>query len=334
MGNISTSIGYTPGYGPILGIAGTAREAAQVKGAQQVFYVDSGHANASDGNYGLDPAAPLATIQELMDRASGASSISNPALTEHDVIYVSGNVTETVIVPVTAPQGVTIAGAGNGAYVPSWLPGASAETNLTLRAENWRVTGFNFNFTGNSTAIHLDWDATNNSSGAIIDNNHFFGGWSGLYGIVAHGAPYNVQVLNNEFTEIRSAGGAGTAFAIYTIVTPIAEPLEWKIANNTFMENENHIGSLNNLYGFNASIIRNNVFGTGHTIAATTFLDLRSGHGGQNAVVGNLFQGDYSNAGGYYDSTDATSSWVGNMAEDVGEAEVGDNGWTIAPPAA
>jgi hypothetical protein len=225
-------------------------------------------------------------------------------------------------------------GESSGGYVPTWMPGAGGGTNLTLRQQDWRVEGFNFGFNGNSTAIELDWTAVYNSSGAVIVGNRFFGGWAGLRGIYAYGAPYNVRVLDNEFAEIRSTGGAGTAFAIYTGVTPTAEPLEWQIIGNVFAENENHVGSLNHAYGFNASLIANNVFGSGMTIAAALMLDLRSGHGGRNIVTGNVFMGDYSNPGGYYDSTAAASCWVGNYAEDTLEAEVGDNALTIAPPVA
>lgn len=300
-----------------------------------VLYVDENHPGASATADGTDPEHPLTTIQAAVDRLSTFQTAMATSLVGSVIVVGAGaTIAESVIVPATAPRGCTIMGESNGGYNPSWLPAAAAGTNLTLRAQDWRVTGFTFNFNGNSTAIRLDWTATTNASGAVIDNNRFFGGWSGLYGVFAYGAPYNVRVLNNEFVEIRSTGGAGTAFAIYCSNTPTAEPLEWQIIGNTFMENENHIGSLNHAYGFNASLIANNVFSVGMTIAATLKLDLRSGHGGRNIVTGNVFDGDYSNPGGYYDSTAAVSCWVGNYAQDTLEAEVGDNALTIAPPAA
>ncbi len=299
------------------------------------MYVDDNHNDASDDHDGTDPEHPMATLQGAVTKLIAHQTALAQSLSGSVIVVGAGaSLVESVIVPVTAPTGCTILGESNGAYSPSWLPGAAAGTNLTIRAQDWRVTGFNFNFNGNSTAIALTWTASTNASGTVIDNNRFFGGWSGLYGIYHTGSPYNVRVLDNEFVEIRSAGGAGTAYAIYGGTTPTAEALEWIITGNLFRENENHIGSLNHLYGFNGSLIQNNVFGTGTTIAATTRLDLRSGHGGRNSVVGNLFEGDYSNAGGYYDSTAAVSSWVGNVAEDLLEPETADNGLTIAPPAA
>ena len=63
-------------------------------------------------------------------------------------------------------------------------------------------------------------------------------------------------------------------------------------------------------------------------------LDLRGGSQGENIVVGNSFSGDYSNTGGYYANAANPGNWVGNVAEDVLEAEVADNGFTVAVPAA
>lgn len=299
------------------------------------LFVDENHPGASATADGTDPEHPLTTVQAAVDRLSTFQTAMATSLVGSVIVVGAGaTIAENVIVPHTAPRGCTILGESNGGYNPSWLPAASGGTNLYLRAQDWRVSGITFNFTGNSTAIRLDWTATYNASGCVIDNCRFFGGWSGLYGIYAYGAPYNVRVLNNEFTEIRSTGGAGTAFAVFVGNTPTAEPLEWQLVGNLFTENENHVGSLNHLYGFNSSLIQGNVFNYGMTIPAAIMLDLRSGHGGRNTVVGNLFTGDYSNPGGYYDSTAAVSSWVGNYAQDTLEAEVGDNALTIAPPAA
>jgi len=68
--------------------------------------------------------------------------------------------------------------------------------------------------------------------------------------------------------------------------------------------------------------------------ATTTYINLGTGSFGYNQVVGNYFDGDYSNTGGYYANAANPGMWVGNIAEDVAEAEVADNGFTILPPAA
>jgi hypothetical protein len=52
--------------------------------------------------------------------------------------------------------------------------------------------------------------------------------------------------------------------------------------------------------------------------------------GDDNVVWGNTFPGDFSIAGGYRPG--AADEWLGNWASDTAEAEVGDNGITIARP--
>ena len=41
---------------------------------------------------------------------------------------------------------------------------------------------------------------------------------------------------------------------------------------------------------------------------------------------------DYSQAGGFYANAGNPGGWAGNVSQDTAEAEVGDNGWTIAVP--
>jgi len=67
-------------------------------------------------------------------------------------------------------------------------------------------------------------------------------------------------------------------------------------------------------------------------IASVLKLDLRGGSQGHNIVYGNVFPGDYSNIGGYWDGAAGAGTWIGNLAEDVAELTVGDNGFTILPP--
>jgi len=87
--------------------------------------------------------------------------------------------------------------------------------------------------------------------------------------------------------------------------------------------------------GWNASIIRGNVFAqaTGDLAATTTYINLGTGSLGYNVVTGNVFGGDYSNAGGYTAETNGLDNWVGNVAADVLAATVADNGFTVAEPA-
>jgi len=80
----------------------------------------------------------------------------------------------------------------------------------------------------------------------------------------------------------------------------------------------------------------NNTFLTGSQVPTSggVYLDLRAGTIGMNTVNGNIFPGDYSNTGGYWANAANPGNWVGNIAEDVAEFEVADNGFTVLPPAA
>ena len=326
-------MGYYDKRIPVMGIAGTGAEAMMQKSDGHVFYVNPLHADANDGHEGLDADHPLATIQGLLDRTT--ANITYPRLENNDIIYVCSSITESVIVPGTAPTGCAIIGIGNSYGRPLWLPGASAGTNLTIRALDWRVSNFHFGFTGNSIAIRLDWvpASSYNGSQCTIDNCWFFGEWAGFRGIALYGAPYNVRIINNEFGEIRSAGGGGTAYAIATVDSSEANAYECQVIGNVFWENENHIGSIGNDRSFNMSLFQGNVFHNGVLIASNVKLDLRGGTRGENIVTGNVFYGDYSNVGGYWGNAANPDFWVGNITNDLLEAEVADNGFTIAPPA-
>jgi len=309
------------------GVFGTGAEARIVAGDQQVFYVEPASATADDDNEGTDPLFPLATLTEILTRTTDW-----PQLAAGDVIYVKGDLTETVTIPAAAPAGCSIVGVTNGSYTPAWTAAAAAGTALTINQLRWHISGFKFNIPATGIGIQLNWTATLNGSEAIIDNCYFMGQYAGSRGIVGIGAPFAVHVYNCEFAEITD--GAAGAFAIWFGTTPIADPLMWRIERCLFWDNDNHIGSLASDHCLNTSVIKDNLFYDGEGIATTLKLDLRGGSLGHNIVTGNFFSGDYSNVGGYWDSAAQASEWIGNFSPDTAEAEVGtDNGQTILPPA-
>ena len=326
-------IGFQPGKPTVWGF-NTQIEESQVKGATQIFYVDSGHPGALDGHPGTDPNYPLATIQELIDRSTGASVVT-PALGNYDVIYVTGDVTESVVLGDTSdmPTYVSIVGGGTAPHSPTWKAATAAGTALTINQEGWTVEGFTFEVGAAGTAIQLREVPASDLSAykTTIRNCKFDGLWGGLYGVDFAGAPHRVVIENCEFLEFRR--GDSSAFAIMVTDSTHTNPYECKILGNLFWENENHIGSLGAIRGFNVSVFAGNVFYEGELIVATLMLDLRGGSRGNNLVTGNVFCGDYSNVGGYYAHAGTPGMWVGNYAEDLAEAEVADNGFTVAPPA-
>ena len=199
-----------------------------------------------------------------------------------------------------------------------------------LGAVGWRITGFRFYVPSAAAGIVVPCTQAPYGASAIgirtvIDNCYFDGSvYTGLYGIDLHGAPYNVNIINNIFAFMNG----GTSFGIASTNTGYADAYRAYIANNWFHESDGGIDA-----SLNVSVVANNIFQDGGVTTMTTPLDLRAGTRGENVVTGNVFGGDYSNTGGYYANAANPGNWVGNVAEDVAEAEVGDNGFTIAVPA-
>ena len=327
--------GYEAGIPPVLGVRNTGTQARVQDYDSQIFYVDAGHTMADDNSMGLDPAAPLATLQELIDRSTGVSS-NRPALLCGNTVYVSGDMSESVVTGTDAQMAdhVNIIGVGANGYGPTWDSGAAASPCLDLRCSTWMIQGFEFEVPTASAAIILQEVTVSGYSAykTQVQNCIFDGLWGGLYGVQFVGAPHRCVIQGNHFMEIRQGGGGG--FGIFITDSTETNPYECTIANNRFTECQNHIGSLGGIRGFNVSLFQGNIHESGVLIPTVLYLDLRGGSRGENIVYQNLFMGDYSNTGGYYAHAANPGSWVGNQAEDVLEAEVGDNGMTIAPPAA
>ncbi len=300
-----------------------------------VLYVDENHNGATADNDGTDPENPINSIQTAITRLTAFATAMATSL-EGSVIVVAGEATiaESVIINPTAPANCKIVGVGSGIDQPSWTAAAAAGTALTLRQSGWTVEGFRFETGAAGTAIQLEWIPGSSyvANRTVIQGNWFDGIWAGLYGINLVGAPYDVRIVGNEFREYRR--NDSTAHAIITTDSAEANPYMCVVTDNLFWENENHVGSLNNTRGFNLSVFARNTFHEGVLITATRMLDLRGGSRGENIVTQNTFCGDYSNTGGYWANAANPGNWTGNYAEDVIEAEVGDNSLTIAPPAA
>jgi hypothetical protein len=299
-----------------------------------VLYVDDNHNDASDAHDGTDPEHPLATVQGAVNKLiSHQTALAEGLLGSTIVVAAQATIAESVIIPPTAPKGCAIIGAGTFNHQPTWTAATAAGTALTIRQEGWLIEGITFEAGAEGTSIQLDEVPGSGyiSYKTTICNCRFDGLWGGLYGVNFSGAPHRVTIEGCEFLEWRSVAGA--AFAIIVTDSSHTNPYECHIHDNIFWENENHIGSLGAIRSFNMSTFIGNVFHEGVLIAATIKLDLRGGSQGHNIVTGNIFGGDYSQAGGYYPHASAADLWVGNFAEDTTEPEVGPDAITIAPPA-
>ena len=285
------------------------------------YYVDTNHSLANDSNDGTDPDYPLATIQAAVNKVSNNG----------DVIYVApGSYAESVVTPdyATGPNYVSIVGLGNTRYACQWQSAAADEIALDLRAVGWSVE--NFRFMGQASAAcveirHTDSGANDIAIRTHIKDCYFDGLTTGLTGIASHGA-YDVWVTGCTFSLWHNAGGTASGMKVGT--TPLAIPYRNVVKDCMFYDNDNHCE-----WPSNGSMFVNNMFqAVGYAYSATLILQtsIVANPGDDNIVWGNTFAGDYSIAGGYRPG--AADEWLGNWASDTAEAEVGDNGITIARP--
>lgn len=326
--------GVETGQEPIWGVRGTGIEARAATEDLTLFYVDSGHANADDNNLGTDPIYPLATIQELIDRETGASP-TEPELQNGSIIYVSGDVSESIVTPTVGsmPEDIQLIGVGSR-FRPTWDSGAAASPCLDLRIPGWTVDGFEFECPTQSAGIIVREHAplaTDSAYKTTIQNCTFDGLWGGRYGIEFAGAPHRVCIYNNWFIEMHQGNNA--AFCIYVTSSTWTNPYQCEIIGNHFKDSDNYVGSLGSVRGFNVSYFIDNVFEQGVLLIPAIYLDLRGGSRGLNVVTRNFMGGAYTNAGGYWaHAATPNSCWVGNIAEPT-PATVADNGLTVQVPA-
>lgn len=313
----------------ILGFGGTKREGHVTNVDAQQFYVDSGHALASDDNYGTDPENPLATIQELVDRSTG-TSVTRPALENYSTVWVSGNVTEDVQTGdyTEMPSYVSIIGVGNSRYSPAWEGDDSATPSLDLRCVGWRISGFRFYGKATAPAVvlrHTDTGANDIAIRTQIDNCLFDGLTTGLYGIETHGC-YDVWVINCTFTLWNNVGNTATGFKLLT--APLALPYRQQVVGCHFFDNDNGMDVPQN-----GSHVRESTFQkTGYAYASVLVCQTNTAAAGgdDNMLTDNRFEGDFAIAGGYrFGPADFVMS---NFSDDVAEAEVGAEGLVIAVP--
>ena len=319
-----------PWYPGQFGVAGSdVSRGLRTSPAGVVFYVDADHPNATTTADGTDPNNPLTTITAAFARLVTFHALGSIQAEGSYIVVAPGTYTDTITIDRTSyPADCTIIAAANSKFDVVWVP-ASGDA-LTIDQSGWVVDGFHFQPSSTGAGVKLTWTAGAGAEDTIIQNCFFDGRWgTGLYGVEFEGAPANVTIQGNRFAEFDAASPAITVTA-----TPTASPYQTHILGNTFQECAEYITSVAG--GWNASIISGNVFATatGDLAATTTYINLGTGSLGYNVVTQNIMSGDYSNTGGYTAESNALDNWVGNIAEDLAEAEVADNGFTIAVPAA
>jgi len=300
------------------------------------MWVDPDHPDTGDAHDGTDPVHPMETIQAAVTKLTAHQTAQATSMAGSVIVLGGMAYTETVTIPAAAPDYCTLVGAGPGMHRPTWASGAAAENCLTVQSEGWTIQNIEFNCPASAAGVRVEEHTVNgtNAYKTVIRDCMFDGLWAGLYGIDFYGAPHRVSILNNWFMEMNQGDDSAFCIMITDSAVGPGNPYQCSIIGNRFSDSDNYIGNLNSNRGFNVSLIQGNVFEWGTLITPTIYIDLRGGSQGENIVTGNVFCGDYSNTGGYWAHAANPGMWGGNIAEDVAEAEVGDNGLTIAPPAA
>ena len=308
------------------GVAGVEHssypDGARVSSRGLVFYVDAN--TGDDANDGWLPSHPKLTIQ---------SAVDSDYLVSGSVIQLApGTYSESVETPdyVTGPNYVTIVGMGSVPYAVQWNSGLATNPCLDLQGLGWRIQNIKFFGPVTESAVHLrfgDSGANDIASHTVIQGCVFEGLDVGRYGITQHGAA-DVWILDCLFKGFHNAVGGG-AIALWNEDHDVANPYNQQLQGCTFRDNDNHV-----ICPMDGSTVSGNSFqsiGLTYTAVQTLETSIAANVTDANVVSGNIFGGDYSLAGGYRGG--AADSWIGNISDDLLEAEVADNGFTVAPPA-
>jgi hypothetical protein len=246
-----------------------------------------------------------------------------------DTVYIRGSFSEAVEVSVA---GLRIIGSGTRPKEAQWTADADAIC-LTISAAYCEVANIYFRppayTAGTPAAIQVG-----GADYAYIHDCRFQGktaSHQAIYSPVCDSD--NVEISDCEFYYLNTATYGA---AILGVETGGAFYSGWRILRNTFSGCVTAV----NIAGRGCRVEGNMFmeYGTpaagGEAAAVCTLaLDLSGAQSGGNCVTGNTMMGDYSTAGLYKPGTNG-DCWIGNFAADTAETEVGDNGITIAVPAA
>lgn len=280
------------------------------------FYVDS--ANGSNSKSGRSPHTAFATIAKAVSKARS-----------RDVIHLYGEFAEAVIIPL-AKEYLTFIGEGPYQRSAQWMESAVGQTLVTVNSKGCRFENIYFRCPQTAgISILLKGDGTNDARYTEIVNCKFQGRTGSYYHVKTEKGCDNVHIDNCVFT-FHNTATHGTA--IFGEADGSKTPGGWIIENCIFLNGLRHI------YMTGRSIVvRNNIFqgigidSDGGSLTATSVIDLNvNANGVYNVLFGNQFGGDYAQSV-YNPGTN--DNWSGNFSEDEAEAEVGDNGLTVSPPA-
>lgn len=251
-----------------------------------------------DGNSGLSPLTPFATVARALEFVQSYDTIVVDGVIKEQVVAPLGVFDVRVIGAANLPRQATSGGVatGGGAYWTSPTNPTAATALLELIEQGWYISNICFNPVANSPAIQATRaeDAVHpDPSHLLIDSCYFVGGGAGQIGYQDSGGCFHVEIRNSIFkslaTAIKGIAGAG-----------IADPLMNAYMDNYFLQNTNDI-----VIGCSYGRIQRNVFKT----TTTQKVDLTAG--GHEIVTLNFFDdnaADIDPAHGYTGS--ATGTWL------------------------
>lgn len=256
-------------------------------------------------NDGLSWGQAFLTIQNAFDVVTARGAERGRAT----VFVGPGGYTEDLVTPLNtiAPFGQLIAvnPTPDQSFGATYIVASTASTySLIVRARGWLIQGFEIGAVASGGCVWLDGGTTDSNAAGTIIRNCIIGGWQAASAngikITENGAPLT-SILNNHFNGIKGK-------AIYCPDSATDQPRFWTIADNTFVDNVNHIAM--NPRGFKEAWIHDNCFM--EVGAINTALEQLDNRGGSNCAIGpnNFFSDSYDAAGGY--RAGATDDWFGN----------------------
>ena len=254
----------------------------------KVYYVNT-NTTASrgvigyDGNDGLSPLSPFATVDRAFDFIKSYDTIIIDGVVREQVVSPAGVYDVTLIGAANTPRQATSGGVATGGGA-TWMPPTSPTATtplLEILVQGWSI--FNISFTPHTNSAGIR--TTRSASVDATDGSHFrisncmfnAQGGSGTIGIEDNGGASFGMIDNNRFI--------GLATAIKGLNTASNVPQGWRITGNRFNTNTNAIGM-----SLNQGLVDNNFIR--QTANDTNFkvnLIAVSSQGEFNQVINNIF---------------------------------------------
>lgn len=185
-----------------------------------VYYVDSGHTNASNSNDGLSTARPLATLDGAVGKCTANSGDIIVALPGHtETVTAAGGLDLDV-------AGITLIGIGTGSARPTINFTTATTADMDVDAAN--ITMINFLFTGGIDALAGPIDV-NAADFALLDCEYRDVTGQATDVIIAD-ANADRLLIDGYFHNGAAAAGANSAIALIGMDNPVIK--NFKIVGN------------------------------------------------------------------------------------------------------